>query len=165
MVIKILDTTNKTIEGIYDISLGGFDNNVYKVYITQAEERHAGRPWILSNELYQTTDNVEMICAINGIMQPLSIYEGQLLFYPDKDSIQAITQSQQANAISVALTNFVKSANLNKQDKKDSSRLKDKSLERITEKQKTFVPPPNIVKSTESNIQFGEGEIILLPNF
>lgn len=163
--LQLLNTTKKTDDGLYEIHIGNFDENVlYKFYSFIVEEKYEGRPWLISDELYNDTNQVDILCDINGIYNPLLFNRDQIIYYPDKNDLTAIRQAQNSNSISDIVKDFVKSANVGKEYKKDTNRSADKSKEAEIEKQKKFIPP-NIVKSSETNIQYGDGSIVLLPNF
>ena len=163
--IELLNTTKKTSDGLYEIHVGNFNENVlYKFYSFIVLEQHEGRPWLISHELYNNTDNIDILCDINGIYNPLMFITGQIIYYPDKNDLTSIRQGQSSNSLSDIVKDFVKSANVGKERKKDTNRTTDKAKESEIEKQKKFIPP-NIVKSSETNIQYGDGSIILLPNF
>lgn len=163
--IELLNTTNKTRDGLYEIHVGNFDENVlYKFYSFILEEKHEGRPWLISNDLYQDTNQIDILCDINSIYNPLMFIKGQIVFYPEKNDLTSIRQAQNSNAISDIVKDFIKSANVGKEQKKDTNRSADKAKEAEIEKQKKFIPP-NIIKINDGNIQYGDGSIILLPNF
>ncbi len=169
MEVSILAAAKRNSDGTYEILVGSYDESIsYRIYSVILEERHSGRPWLLCNDLYGTTDNVELLMTVNGIVNPLTIEEGTVLFYPDKDDVQHLESSQSAQSVAAALDAFARNANLGKEQKRDQNRAADKSKERKTESQKNNVTPrmtPNMAKTQDSGLQFGDGNIILLPNF
>lgn len=169
MEIKSLYTEEKTDEGIYDINIGSVivDINV-KIKPFPLTDLHTGKPWKVSFDIYANNDNIDIICDMNGIYNPLSMKSGDIIYYVEPDDVPVVRNSKQSTQIKAAIEKL-KNANKGKQSKNDSSRQKDKALEKQTEKQKQLVKKnnksPNLISNPEGNIKYGEGKITLFPNF
>ena len=164
MEIKSLEVISTlTLEGLYDLHTGYYDQVLnLRVFEFTLEDRHSGRLWLVSNDIYGVTDNVDVLCTFNGIYNPLTIMSGQNLYYVHSDDIPAVTNVQNQKAIQSAIANLP-NLNTGKNQKVDPNRTIDKSKQQLTQKAKVLVPSPNLAKNT--SISFGNGNITLLPNF
>lgn len=131
----------------------------YSVYNFPCEDKHSMRIDLVCFDIYQSTDNIDILTNINGIINPLSIKSGDVLYYVDQDDIEDVRSDE---AVFTAILNSVKSANKGKEMKQDKNRQKDVNKRNETEKAKSYVPP-NIVET--SNVETNNGKIILRPNF
>lgn len=179
MDIKSLENIDKlTNDGLYDLHIGDFSDGLnIKIKYIILNDSHTGRPWKLCNDLYQNTDNIDIICDMNGIYNPLSIKAGDIIFYTEKQDINVIRNSKQADAIANSI-NKIKNANKGKEQKTDSARAKDKQAEKQIEKNKVFNSTAakesqnkqnsnsaNIINNQGGNIKYEDGKITLFPNF
>ncbi len=181
MEITSLDSIEVfTKEGLYDLHTGYFIEGLnLKIKIITLDDSHTGRPWKLSNDLYQNTNNIDIICDINGIYNPLTIKAGDTIYYVEKDDLNIVRNAKQSGNIADAV-NKIKNANKGKDKKTDSNRVKDKANEKQTEKTKQFnknnnsnngssnkqsTNSANIINNSQGNILFEEGKITLFPNF
>ena len=164
MNIKSLEViTTLTLEGLYDLDTGYYDQVLnLRIFQFPLEDRHSGRLWLVSNDIYGTTNNVDILCTFNGIYNPLTVKSGQLLYYVHSDDVPAVTNIQNQNAVQSAIANLP-NLNTGKNQKVDLNRAVDKSKQQLTQQSKVFVPSPNI--SVNTNIHYIPGGIVLLPNF
>lgn len=140
------------------------DNYSYGIYVFPLTDRHTMRIDLACFDIYHNTDQVDILCALNGIFNPLTIQDGDVLFFiEDKD----ITNVRNNENVLKALKDSVSNANTGKEPKQDQNRLTDSANRAQTEKNKKAptISPPNIVQTPNGNIDFSEGAIILKPNF
>jgi hypothetical protein len=104
-------------------------------------------------------ENIDILTNINGIINPLSIKSGDILYYVDDAEAESIRSDEN---ILKTILDSIKSANKGKEMKQDKNRQKDVNKRNETEKTKAYIPP-NIVET--SNVEINNGKIILKPNF
>lgn len=161
--MEIHSLTNLTKNGqVYNLYSQVIVNGVnYGVYSFPCTDRHTMRIDLVSVDIYNNTDNIDILCALNSIYNPLTIQEGDLLFWIEDKDISNVRSNEN---VLQALIDSVTTANVGKDTKQDTNRLNDTINRTQTEKNKKL-PPPNIVQSTDGNIDYSEGTIILKPNF
>lgn len=140
------------------------DNYSYGVYAFPLTDRHTMRIDLVCYDIYKNTDQIDILCALNGIFNSLTIQDGDTLFFiEDKD----ITNVRNNDNVLKALKDSVSTANVGKEQKQDQNRANDTANRTQNEKNKkaTSISPPNIVQSPNGNVDFNEGAIILKPNF
>lgn len=181
MEVSSLESIEKfTSEGLYDLSGGYFGDGLkLKIKFITLTDSHTGRPWQLCYDLYKNTKDIDVICDINGIYNPLTINEGDVIYYVEKDDLNIVRNAKQASAVADAVKK-IKDANKGKEKKTDSARAKDKANEKQTEKNKVFNPnnnsatssqnkqntsSANIINDSQGNIKYEDGKITLFPNF
>lgn len=169
MEIKSLYIEEKTDEGIYDINIGSVivDINV-KVKPFPLTDLHTGKPWKVSYDIYGNTDNIDILCDMNGIYNPLTMKAGDIIYFVEPDDVPVVRNSKQSTQIRAAIEKL-RDANKGKQTKLDSGRQKDKALEKQSENVKQLPKKqkqsPNLISNPDGNIKFGDGKITLFPNF
>lgn len=137
------------------------NNYSYGVYAFPLTDRHTMRIDLVCYDMYNNTDNIDIICALNGIFNPLIIQDGDIIFFIEEKDINNVRNND--NIIQI-LKDSVASANAGKNTKQDQNRVADTANRTQTEKNKKLSLPPNIVNNN-GNIDFTEGAIILKPNF
>lgn len=139
------------------------EGKIIGIYSFTLTERHAGRPWLVSYDIFnERTDQVDLLCTINGILQPLSMNEGDVIYYTDPNNPEAARST--AGAAKKVISQL-KANNAGKSQKNDNNRSKDKTNQKQRENaKKTNNILPNLADQNQ-NIQYGEGTIILKPNF
>lgn len=135
------------------------NGKAYSVYNFTCVDKHSMRIDLVCFDIYQSTDNIDILTNINGIINPLAIKSGDVLYYVDQDDIEDVRSDE---AVFSAILNSVKSANKGKEMKLDKNRQKDVNKRNEIEKAKSYIPP-NIVET--SNVETNNGKIILRPNF
>lgn len=161
MIIKSLENLKKN-GGVYDLYAEVIvNNNPFAVFKFPCTSRHNMRMDLVCFDIYNNTESVDVLCTVNGILNPLVVQDGDVIFYVDEKDLDSVRSDA---AVIAAIIDAVKGANKGKQQKVDASRASDNVTKNETEKAKTYIPP-NIIQTTNTNIDFGEGTIILRPNF
>lgn len=83
MKLHDLEVLKKDADGFYDFFENTFDytkQNTYQRFTVTKENEM--RIDLISNQLYGTTDYIDVILNINNIDNPLNIKEGTVLIYP-----------------------------------------------------------------------------------
>lgn len=131
----------------------------YNVFNFICDEKHEMRIDLICMDIYQHMENIDILTNINGIINPLSIKSGDILYYVDDADAESIRSDEN---IFKTILDSIKSANKGKEMKQDKNRQKDVNKRNETEKAKSYIPP-NIVE--KSNVDINNGKIILRPNF
>lgn len=140
------------------------DGKIVGIYSLTLTERHAGRPWLVSSDAFNgRTDQIDLLCTINGILNPLTMNEGDVIFYADPNNPES--SRSQAGGIKKVIAQL-KTNNAGKSQKTDPNRSKDKSVQKQRENNKKSTTPilPNLADQNQ-NIQYADGIITLKPNF
>lgn len=161
--LKDLEFDNSTklyqLEGEFFI-----EGKIIGIYSFTLTERHSGRPWLISYDVFNgRADLIDLLCSINGIFNPLTVKEGDIIYYSDPNN----PDTARSNAGSVKkIIEQLKTNNAGKSKKTDQNRTKDKSVQKQREKDKKSTTPilPNLADQN-NNVQYGEGSITLKPNF
>jgi hypothetical protein len=153
------------INGLYELEGDFFvDGKIIGIYSLTLTERHAGRPWLVSADIFDgKIDQIDLLCSINGIFNPLTMNVGDVIYYTDPSN----PESSRSNIGSVKkVIAQLKTNNAGKSQKNDNNRAKDKSVQKQRENNKKSTTPvlPNLANQNQ-NIQYGEGSITLKPNF
>lgn len=147
---------------VYELYSQAIVNGVaYGVYSFTCTDRHTMRIDLVCFDIYKNTDNIDVLCALNNIFQSLTIQEGDTIFWIEDKDIDNVRSNEN---VLQALIDSVTAANLGKDTKQDTNRITDTSNRTQTEKNKKLTPP-NIIQTSNGNIDFSEGQIILKPNF
>jgi len=82
------EITYRNKEQILDLSESVFNytDTVTIIDIVVVSNKTEGRPWIISKLYYGSESHVDILLYFNGIGNPYSIKEGDLLFIPDLES-------------------------------------------------------------------------------
>jgi len=162
MEIKSLDQLTKNGQ-VFDLHSQVIVNDYsYGVYTFPLTDRHTMRIDLACFDMYNNTDNIDIICALNGIFNPLTIQDGDILFFVEEKDISNIRNNDN---VLQALKDSVAGANAGKDTKQDVNRINDTANRSQIEKNKKFTLPPNIIQTPSGNVDFSEGAIILKPNF
>ena len=140
------------------------DGKIIGIYSITLEERHAGRPWLVSADVFDgRTDQIDLLCSINGIFNPLTMNEGDVIYYTDPSNPESARAS--TGSIKKVIAQL-KTNNAGKSQKNDNNRAKDKSVQKQRENNKKSTTPilPNLADQNQ-NVQYGDGSITLKPNF
>lgn len=167
MDIKSLDNLkridNKTYELYVEVIVG---DAKFGVFPFTCQDRHSMRIDNVCQDIYQNLKHIDVILTINSILNPLTINEGDLIFFLDEKDVDNVRSNE---AATTAIVDAIKTANKGKQQKADSSRTKDKAANKDREAQKNATSnagiPPNVVQTNNASIDFKEGVIRLKPNF
>lgn len=135
------------------------NQKTYNVFNFVCDDKHEMRIDLICYDIYQHMENIDILTNINGIINPLSIKSGDVLYYVDDAEAESIRSDE--NVLKNILDS-IKTANKGKEMKTDKNRQKDVNKRNETEKAKAYIPP-NIVET--SNVELNNGKIILRPNF
>ena len=81
MEIKSLQQLSKNGQ-LYDLYNQIIVNNYsYGIYMFPLTDRHTMRIDLVCQDIYNNTDNVDILLAINGIFNHLTIQEGDIIFF------------------------------------------------------------------------------------
>lgn len=80
-MIKSFEDIKRNTDGLYELGEYTFRDATTqaRLFAFDVTDRHAGRPDMVSNDVYGTTDEVELICDLNNIVNPQSIKQGDVL--------------------------------------------------------------------------------------
>lgn len=131
-------------------------NGIYKF---QCTDKHAMRLDLVSQEIYNSDEYIDVLTAINSILNVLSIKSGDIIYFMIADEMDDIRDS--ATSINKVI-DAIKNAN-NKNVKKDNARKKDVNSRLSTEENKKL--PPNIVDDEKKMIEKAGSKIIIKPYF
>lgn len=131
-------------------------NGIYKF---QCTDKHAMRLDLVSQEIYNSDEYIDVLTAINSILNVLSIKSGDIIYFMVADEMDDIRDS--ATSINKVI-DAIKNAN-NKNVKKDNARKKDVNSRLSTEENKKL--PPNIVDDEKKMIEKAGSKIIIKPYF
>ena len=136
-------------EDLLDLSEASFDiNKSTRIeHIHKVDSATAGRPWLVSHLYYGSSSYCDLLCFFNGISNPFSLEEGQILLIPNLQDAIANTNDN----------NKIPSKDV---DSSDKLPLVDKR--RLSRKNQSAVEPtlaPN--ETTEDSIEVVGGKIKL----
>lgn len=153
MQIDSLEKLRRNDDGIYEFYIKQRPNTkAIPFFIFELTDRHDMRIDLVSLDLYESTDFIDVLCNINNILNPLTIQNGDIMFYTDAENIQEIQDSRE---ILNDIKDTINSSNIGKQYKQDKARQNDITKRRQTEKDKKFIPP-NILDVGTENIEIPE---------
>lgn len=162
MEIKNLENRRKGENKLYNLFTTVIaDNKTFSVYEFVCTKRHDMRLDLVSQDIYNDTDQIDLLCIINNIMNPLTIQEGDVILFPEEDDIEELRSSDQ---IVEDMLEAIKTANNGKTHKNDKNRQKDLKERRKKEKAKKLLPP-NILENGNTNLRTENGNIKRSPNF
>lgn len=103
---------------------------------------------LVCQEIYKSVDQVDFLCDLNNIDNPLNIKEGDSILYANYDAISNFRVTIVDNNESRA-----KLLNVNKSSKKDSNRQKYV--------EQNFALPPNMKQVPDSAVKIENGQIVI----
>lgn len=137
------------------------DNKKYSIFEFPCTERHDMRIDLVCFDIYESMNDVDLLCIINGIINPLSVQNGDLIFFIEAEKLEEVRTN---DSILENIVSNLNKLNKGKEHKIDKNRSNDLLKRKQTEINKTFVPP-NILNTSGKNINIKDGKIILKPNF
>lgn len=161
MEIKSIKAAKKNSDGTYNLYVNVLNQNNLVLIPFTCEKRHVMRIDLVCFDIYERVDFIDVICNINGLMNVFDIKEGDILYYAEEDYINDITSDE---TIMQNIRDTISKANKSKDFKLDKNRMNDVGQRRVTEKNKTYLPP-NILPPNASNQTFENGRITFKPNF
>jgi hypothetical protein len=103
---------------------------------------------LVCNEIYKSVNQVDFLCDLNNIDNPLNVKEGDVILYPNFDAISyyrvTITDNNDARA---------KLLNVNKSTKRDNNRQKYV--------EQNFALPPNVKQVPDASVKIENGQIVI----
>lgn len=103
---------------------------------------------LVCQEIYKSVDQVDFLCDLNNIDNPLNIKEGDSILYANYDAISNFRVTIVDNNESRA-----KLLNVNKSSKKDVNRQKYV--------EQNFALPPNMKQVPDSAVKIENGQIVI----
>jgi len=136
-------------EDIIDLTETSFNlNRATRIeHVHKVDSATAGKPWLVSHLYYGSSSYCDLLCFFNGISNPFSLEEGQVLLIPNLQDALANTQDN----------NKIPSEEI---DSSDKLPLVDKR--RLSRKNQSATEPvlaPN--ETTEDSIEVVNGKIKL----
>jgi len=147
--IKVRDLTK---------SMFNMDSNNYLSYeMYKVPREYEMRPDLISAAVYNNTLYAEYILKFNGISNPFTIKEGDIILIPNLDSADAITSKTQGTEVDGAATlrNSYKYIDPLKIPKKDDTFAN----RQIVGGAKEGALPPNISETGEKQITYRNGRV------
>lgn len=153
MKIYDIDNISKGTDGLYDLTQLTFqfklDNQLRQYIVQRGEEMRID---LVCQSIYDNMDNIDLICSINNIDNPLNIREGQIIIYPS-GNFDSYRFSERDKQNTIDEENIKQLSNVNKNNRKDQSR-KD-----YLDNNSTL--PPTILKKRTNQFNV-EGDKIIL---
>jgi len=145
---------------IKDLTSSMFDmrsNNYTSYTIYRVPKEYEMRPDLISGVVYNDTIYAEFILKFNGISNPFSIKEGDIILIPNLDSMETITAKSIGTDIdgAKALRNSYKYIDPLKIPKRDDNFQN----RQIVGGAKEGALPPNIAKEGEPQITYRNGRV------
>ena len=115
------------------------------------------RPDLVSHNYYGSHDYMDVMLKYNGVSNPFSLYEGQLLFLPDLSELQKIIKEPlPIKDISDVEIDEVESIFVNPKTTQD-----EKRLEMLKKQNKgKEVLPSNVTRKGDKNVKIKDGKIV-----
>jgi len=139
-----------------------FNDKVQVIATHTVTADEIGRIDLIADGYYRNIDKAELILKYNGISNPFSINEGDVLLIPD-DSLRLVKwkrvnpmASEEISELNIR-DQFVNSKRLTERDAKRVEYLKRKAAQKANGSSEIL--PPNILKPGEKNIIIENGKI------
>lgn len=134
-------------------NFGTIDTSIGPALVNSEETM---RPDLLSNRLYASQDHWDVLLKFNGISNPFSLGEGEVLLAPSLNSLdKLIVPSKEVIEKGKEPSKLNEQALLNPKSDKDKRRLD--SIRTTT----TEVVPPNVNLTGAKNVKVIDGKVIL----
>jgi hypothetical protein len=137
-----------------------FSNNTQVISKFKVDSHFAGRPDLISINVYGTASFADYILKYNNISNPFSIAEGDTLLIPQQDAtlLQWNNKpSQKSSEQNIIRQKFIDTKRLSVQDQKRIDYLKRKAA--AYSNGATEILPPNVLKTGKTNITISNGVI------
>jgi hypothetical protein len=117
------------------------------------------RPDLISNAVYNTTDNTEIILKYNGISNPFTIDENDIILAPNIDDVRLHTQKNNASSVVAnIIRNTYKYIDPNKIPKRNLAAINFEKQQKVMGATEQSLPP-NIAGPDESQITIANGRV------
>lgn len=161
MRIKSLEKVRK-VNNLYDLYTTVISNDVeYGIYKFFCTDRHNMRIDLICLDIYENTDEIDIICKINGIINPLTVQSGDVILFIDPDNIDDVRTTDN---IMLDILDQIKDANKGKELKIDKNRVKDLRNRENNERNKKLLPL-HLLDANKKNVTTQNGMIKRGPNF
>jgi hypothetical protein len=158
--IKSLEKLTKNKDGSFDVYTKVVSDTITgPVFEFKCDKKHAMRIDLVCYDIYGNTRYIDILTNINSIINPLTINEGDIIYFMDDNEMEDARTSE--TAINAVL-NAIQNAN-NKGTKKDKARVDDLNKRKNVEEKKKL--PPHILINPTDTEEYQEGKVILKPNF
>ena len=149
--------------GLYNLYLTTYNGKSVNLNIFILERRHAMRLYLVSQELYNTTEYVGTLCQLNNILDPFSVRENDVLFYTSEQGSQDLMNVPEVIRQSGIdeLRSQVKNELINalKKKKNDPGRRKY-----LNNRNNQDVLPPSIIPDSAPQSVIENDKILIAPN-
>lgn len=163
MIIKSLENRKKKKDNksLYELYTTVLVNDIeYGIFEFVCTDRHNMRLDLVSYDIYENTDKTDILCVINGIINPLTVQSGDNILFIDPDDIDDV---RSVDHLMLDILDKIKDANKGKERKIDKNRVSDLRKRKNTEKKKLL--PSNILDKNQKNLRTENGKIKRGPNF
>lgn len=133
--------------------------NVYKV-----PKDFEMRPDLIAAAVYNNSAYAEIILKFNGISNPFSIMEGDLILVPSLDSVQTVITTSSTTTLNSGanlIRNSYKYIDPTKMPKSDDSNFQNRQL---VGGAKEGALPPNLTQDGETQITYRNGRVYFGPS-
>lgn len=152
---------------VKDLTVSMFNLNAMTSYpkynIYRVPKDFEMRPDLIAAAVYNNTSYAEIILKFNGISNPFSIKEGDLILVPSLDSAQTIIMSMStsnSNSGSNIIRNSYKYIDPTKMPKSNDSNFQNRQL---VGGAKEGALPPNLTQPGEEQITYRNGRVYFGP--
>lgn len=136
-------------------------NKPIGIYAFPVQDKHTMRIDLICDEIYNNMNEISLLCETNGIINPLSIKFGDIIYFVDEEDVEYVKND---NDLYNKIIENIQGANIGKQQKTDNNRLNDVNNRIKSENNKKYIPP-HIKSNVNSSIEINNGVIKLKPNF
>ena len=129
--------------------------------VFNVEEYYAGRIDLISLNVYNSADYVDQLLKFNGISNPFSIAEGDILYIPPMDVLQKTFKKPGIgmSESNVVRDRFVETKRLPIQDQNRLDYLKRKAAQKPNGAKEIL--PPNVLQTDQKNVIIENGKLIV----
>ena len=151
---KLIDLTQSSLN---DMGLVTADD------YTIVTDKFAMRPDKVALSVYSDDNNFDYILKYNGVSNPLSVYEGQILLIPNKEEMsKKISTPESQNKIGQSQNSPTDTSSTENDFNKAKTEADKKRAEFLKKKfNVNNLAPANVNANGEENIKFVDGKIIL----
>lgn len=162
MRIKSLESARRNADGSYNLYFTATVNGVnIPILVFPCTARHDMRLDLICYDIYDNTDNIDLLCDLNGIINTFAVKDGDEILYVEEEFIETLTSS---DSYLSNIQEQLKTANKGKVYKTDTARQKDIEQRRKREKDKVYTSP-TMLGAGDTNLRYENGNLILKPNF
>lgn len=159
---KVRSDDNKSFKEEYNLYIEVLiDTTKIKLFEFPCTKRHEMRLDLVSTDVYDTNEYVDVLCNLNNLVNVFNVKEGDIILFIEQENIDNVSSS---TSVIENIKDQLKTANKGKSFKIDNNRKADITKRKETEKNKAYLPP-NILDSNKKNLNESNGVISLKPNF